>query len=465
MSLDRRALLRGLATAGSVGAAGCTVLPAGESTDEETPTGDGTATGVGTSTDDGTPRTTWTGEGPAVSVERLAVGLTSPTNLVVRPDTGDLYVLDQIGTCRPLGDDGLGQPALDFRDRVVVSPERGLLGMAFHPDYPEDERAFLRYSVPSREGTPDDYSHTELLTELEWGEDGPRLDTERVLIEFPSPTIFHQAGTLVFGPDGYLYVAMGEGTNRAAAQDVQSNLLGAIHRIDVDAEGEDRPYGVPDDNPLVGTEGRDEYYAWGFRNPWRMSFSDGDLIAGDVGNYRWEEVDVVEKGANYGWPYREGAHCTGWEDSSADAADCDVDWSSLPGESYTDPVAEFPHEGDGITGTAVIAGYVYGRDDIPALSGNYVFSNYTTDLKDTAGELLVADRSAGTPWPLSRVHVTNGPGGELDRVVNSIGRGPDGALYLLAVAVPDLEDRFAHTEGEVLKVHPPNAVGEDLPAA
>jgi glucose/arabinose dehydrogenase len=457
MKRTRRRFLGSCALVGAGAGAGCASPPgAGDS-----PTDDPA----------GTP-TTWTNDfdhadRAALSLEPVASGLTSPTNLVVAPDGSGRYVIDQVGTMHAIGADGLAsEPYLDLSERVVVSPERGLLGAAFHPDYPADDRLFLRYSVPRREGTPRDYTHTELLTELAAPpEAGPRLDTEQTLIEFPSPTIYHQAGTIVFGPDGYLYVAMGEGTERAFAQDVRSNRLGAIHRIDVDGGGPDRPYGIPDDNPFAG-DGSDaypEYYAWGFRNPWRMSFNDGDLVVGDVGNYSWEEIDVVEKGGNYGWPYREGAHCTGWGDSDPDAEHCGVDPASVPGEGFTDPVVEFPHDaGDVPYGTAVIAGYVYGREDVPALTGRYLFSNYTASLESPSGHLYAADPTAEGQWPVEKLLVGNSPDGDLNRVVNSLGRDELGRLYVLTVGLPDKANRFDAGAGAVYRVVPTGSASAPL---
>lgn len=452
MSYDRREMLRALAVSGIAGVAGCGA-PGDDTKTSTRPTDTGTV-----------PQ----GDGDlTIALEKVADGLVSPTNLVVAPHDGTKYVMDQIGTVHRLGPDGLAnEPFLDLRNRVLVSPERGLLGMAFHPEFPDDPRFFIRYSAPSRPGTPDEYSHTEVLAEIETTEDGqsPKLETERALIEFPSPTIFHQAGTILFGPDGYLYITMGEGTVKRFGQDVESNLLGGIHRIDVDRETEDRPYAIPDDNPLVGRTGRDEYYAWGLRNPWRMSFNEGELIAGDVGEFRWEEVNVIEKGQNYGWPYREGAHCYGWEDSAESGPMCGVDPATVPGEEFVDPVIEFPHEGDqALVGTAIIAGYTYDRDDIPGIEGQYIFSNYTRTLQKPRGELFAANPSDGGTWSTAKLTIENGPQGEVHRVVNSMGRDAEGRIYLLGVSVPDSSNRFEQQAGEIYRIVPEGAGSGQLP--
>jgi glucose/arabinose dehydrogenase len=404
-------------------------------------------------------------EGPTVALEPVAAGLTSPTQLVADPDSGRRYVLDQTGEIRAIGPYGLeSEPFLDLSDEVIVSKERGLLGMAFHPEYPDDPRLFLRYSAHGRGDLPEDYTHTEVLAEFHTDDDGRVVrDSERPLMEIPTPTPFHNAGSIAFGPDGYLYVPMGESNNEELAQDVETSLLGAIHRIDVDSEGEDRPYGVPEDNPLVGEPGRSEYYAWGFRNPWKLSFHDGDLLVGDVGPYSYEEVDRVEKGENYGWPYRHGGRCRGWEDGEESGENCGVDPETVPGGEFADPVVTF--ERGRANGFAVIGGYVYDREDLPALAGQYLFGNHTTDPSEPSGDLLLADPGDDAPWSVSRPRIENGPDGRLNRVIASLGRDADGHVYLLTTAVPLDGDRFAHDSGEVFKIVPPDATEASIPRA
>lgn len=404
-------------------------------------------------------------EGPAVALEPVAGGLTSPTQLVADPDSGRRYVLDQTGEVGAIGPDGLAsEPFLDLSEEVIVSKERGLLGMAFHPEYPEDPRVFLRYSAPGRGDLPEDYTHTEVLAEFRTDEDGAILrDSERPLLEIPSPTPFHNAGTIAFGPDGYLYVTVGESNNEELAQDVESNLLGGIHRIDVDEEADDRPYGIPDDNPLVGEAGRSEYYAWGFRNPWRLSFYDGDPIVGDVGPYEYEEVDVVKKGGNYGWPYRFGGRCRDWEDGSGSGEHCGADPESIPAGEFADPVVTF--ERGEANGFAVIGGCMYERDDVPELEGTYLFGNHTTVPDEAKGDLLVADPESGTPWSMSKPRIENGPDGELNRVITSLGHDAEGHVYLLTTAVSLDGDQFGHDAGEVFKVVPPDATETSIPPA
>jgi glucose/arabinose dehydrogenase len=213
----------------------------------------------------------------------------------------------------------------------------------------------------------------------------------------------------VFGPDGFLYVGVGDGgagndqgqghvedwydaVEGGNGQDVTQNLLGSVLRIDVDG-GSSRPYGVPDDNPLVGNEGRDEHYAWGFRNPWRLSFApDGRLFVADVGQSSYEEVNVVERGGNYGWNVREGARCVQAENCPSTGPD---------GEPLRSPAIEYPHSGDGVSGISVIGGYLYDGQDVPKLAGRYVFADYVAN-----GQLFVATE-AEDGWSTVAVPITD----------------------------------------------------------
>jgi len=185
-----------------------------------------------------------------------------------------------------------------------------------------------------------------------------RRDSERTVLEIPEPQGNHNAGDLAFGPDGHLYVAVGDGgsggdrgrghvedwydaNEGGNGQDVTENLLGSVLRIDVDGRDDGKAYAIPEDNPLVGREGLDEHFAWGLRNPWRMSFDGKELYVADVGQFAREEVSLVTNGGNYGWNVREGIECFGADDCP-DETPPDV----RGGEPLVDPVVEYPHSGD-----------------------------------------------------------------------------------------------------------------------
>ncbi|WP_255151072.1 PQQ-dependent sugar dehydrogenase [Halorarius halobius] len=420
--MDRRTFLA-CAAGGTAALSGCT-LPASQ----PTTTGDGTPG----DTPDDTPTD---GDGPrGVGLETLATGLRAPLDVVFAG--GRRYVAEQPGVVRVHESGGLREtPLLDLRDAVTAGGEKGLLGVALHPDFPDDRRLFVRYSAPPRAGTPDGYSHTFVLASFAVTADGRTADpdSERTILEIPEPQGNHNAGSLAFGPDGYLYVGVGDGgaggdrgtghvddwydaVPGGNGQDVTENLLGSVLRIDVD--GGD-PYAVPDSNPLVGREGLDEQYAWGFRNPWRFSFDREALYVADVGQSAYEEVSRVERGGNYGWNVKEGTHCYG-------ADDCPDTAPVRGGEPLRDPVVEYPHSGGGVSGVSVIGGYVYRGSALSGLGGDYVFGDL-----NAGGRLFAATPADEGLWPTHVVPITEG-GGKLDRLL-SFGRGPDGDLYVLGL--------------------------------
>src|SRR5687768_1029740 len=226
----------------------------------------------------------------------LVDNLVSPLTVVDAPDeSGRLFVVDQIGQIWVLNKNGnrLPTPFLDIRDRMVtLNPnfdERGLLGLAFHPHYKNNGKFYVYYSAPPTEGA--NVNNIGTVSEFEVSRSNPNVadvGSERILLEVPDPQSNHNGGTIAFGPDNYLYIAIGDGgaandvapghvedwyeTNEGGnGQDIVSNLMGNILRIDVDSRSARMEYGIPSDNPFVNKEGRDEIYAFGFRNPYRFS--------------------------------------------------------------------------------------------------------------------------------------------------------------------------------------------------
>lgn len=374
----------------------------------------------------------------AVGLETLSSGLSGPLDVAFAPDADRRYIIEQRGTVRVHEPDGLrSAPLLDLRDTVVTGFEQGLLGIALHPAFADSRRLFVRYSAPARAGTPDDYSHTFVLSEFLVTADGRSVvdGSERTVLEIPEPQANHNAGAIVFGPDGLLFVAVGDGggggdqgpghvedwyggVGGGNGQDVTENLLGSILRIDVD-RGERGGYTVPEDNPLVGRAGLDEQYAWGFRNPWRLAVDGSTLYAGDVGQNRYEELNRVENGGNYGWNVREATHCF----QSGSCPDRTPD-SVRGGERLRDPVVEYPHEGDAVSGISIIAGNVYRGSALPGLDGRYVFGDYRAE-----GELFVADPASSGLWDTGVLPIADADATKLGEL-RSFGRA-DGELYVL----------------------------------
>jgi glucose/arabinose dehydrogenase len=394
--------------------------------------------------------------GPTVGLERVVGGFEVPTDMALLPGENRRLVVDLPGIVYLNdGDELRKEPFLDVRDRLAeLVGERGLLGLAPHPDFAENRKLYVRYSAPLADDAPEGFSHTEVLAEFEATADGTsaRPDSERVLLEVHEPRKVHNGGAVAFGPDGYLYTSYGDGggprdagpghaddwyeENRGGnGQDVRENLLGSILRIDVDSRDGDKPYGIPADNPLVGEPGLDEHYAWGFRNPWRMGFSDGELYAADVGQNRYEEVDRVVKGGNYGWNVREGTHCYGTESLSDMPETCP---SRTPpdvrgGEPLRKPVVEYPHARDGETiGISVIGGYIY-DGTIDALDGKYVFGDYSQE-GDPRGSLFAATPTEKGLWEFEQLQVDGAEDGAVEGYLIDIARDEDGELFALTSA-------------------------------
>ncbi len=293
-----------------------------------------------------------------IELVRLTSGLSAPLALVAPPDGSDrLFVVEKVGRIKILSNGAvLGTPFLDLTAQVDTESERGLLGLAFHPEYETNRKFYLHYTA--NDGT---ITVSEFLASVG---DANIADasSERILIEEPHPGLNHNGGQLQFGPDGYLYIAIGDGgapgDPARNAQDL-SDLLGSILRIDVNSG---TPYTIPTNNPFVNQAGAlPEIYAYGFRNPWRFSFDRGTgrLFVGDVGENSYEEVNLVTRGGNYGWNYREGDSCF------SPSTNC-------PSSGFIDPIYAYPHS----EGIAVIGGYLYRGTSIPALQGKYIFGDY-----------------------------------------------------------------------------------------
>lgn len=337
----------------------------------------------------------------------VTAGLERPLFLTHAGDgSRRLFVVEQPGTIRII-DRGILQkdPFLDVRDRVATDdPERGFLGLAFHPDYRRNGRFFVNYTRQPDGAT--------VVAEYRRGAaPDAALRSERVILVVKQPDSNHNGGMVAFGPDGYLYIGLGDGGglgdpgNRAQNPD---ELLGKILRIDVD-HGD--PYAIPPDNPFAKAGGRPEIYAVGLRNPWRFSFdlTKADLWVADVGQYKWEEVDLVTRGGNYGWRVMEGLHCF----KPADA--CST-------KGFIPPVMEYGHAGDRSKGgrCSIIGGYVYRGRAMPALKGVYVFGDFCS------GEVLTFSQSAeGGSGADPTVLIKAG------FWISSFGQDEEGELYVL----------------------------------
>jgi glucose/arabinose dehydrogenase len=332
-------------------------------------------------------------------------GLTNPVDLQNAADgSGRLFVVEQQGLIRIVKNATvLSTPFLDISGQVDFGGEKGLLGLAFHPNYNQDRRFYVNYDrvVSGQMQT--------VVAEFQTSTTNPdQADpaSERILFTVDQPFPNHKGGQLAFGPDGFLYIGLGDG---GSAGDPHGNgqnrqtLLGKMLRIDVDHSSPGLPYAIPSDNPFMNATDRGEIWAYGFRNPWRFSFdaSTARLFVADVGQDKFEEIDIVTKGGNFGWNTMEGLHC--FNPSSG----CNMTGLILP-------ITEYDHS----QGDAVIGGYVYRGGAIPRLAGTYLFSDFET------GTIWGLTEDTSGKWTRSQL-ISGG------RHISSFGRDEAGELYLL----------------------------------
>ena len=342
--------------------------------------------------------------GLTLGLEPVVGGLDSPLAVTHAGDgSGRIFVAEQGGTIRIVRDGQLIEtPFLDISDRLTSGGERGLLGLAFHPDYPADPRFFVNYTDPNGDTVISSFG-------VDPG-DPDRADpaSELALMTFDQPYSNHNGGALAFGLDGYLLIATGDG---GSGGDPHGNgqaldtALGKILRIDVNGTEGAHRYAIPPDNPFAdGDRAAREIFAYGLRNPWRMSIdrATGDLWIGDVGQGAWEEVDVIRTGTsgqNFGWNRMEGAHCFRPAEGCEDP-------------SYVLPVTEYTRD----AGSTIIGGVVYRGSAQPRLVGGYVFADFGS------GNVWVID--AATDGPTDPILVLEGASS-----ISSFGEDEAGEVY------------------------------------
>jgi len=347
-----------------------------------------------------------------LQLETVAGGLVAPIGITAANDgSGRLFVNEQAGRLRVVNASGtlLPAPFVDLSDRIESGGERGLLGVALHPDFARDGRLFVDYTRIGDGAT--------VIAELRAAPDRQSADpaSERILLVVPQPYANHNGGQLAFGPDGYLYIGLGDGGSGGDPLGNGQNrrtMLGKILRIDVDGTPTGgRAYAIPSDNPYAsgGAQpgaGLPEIWAYGLRNPWRFSFDrrERDLYIGDVGQGAWEEIDRQpgdsRGGENYGWNVMEGRHCS--------RQGCDQG-------GFVKPIAEYSHA----SGCSVTGGYVYRGTRQPALDGVYVFGDYCAGTIFT----LQVDEGTTTPKPVA----------ETNENITSFGEGEDGEIYAVSL--------------------------------
>jgi glucose/arabinose dehydrogenase len=395
----------------------------------------------------------------AVDLQLVAEDFVSPIQVLGTHNSERLYVVDQIGKIWVIDGNGYKRPTpmLDISSRLVtLNPnydERGLLGVAFHEDFKINGRLFVYYQVPPRAGGPTpgaSWNNLSRVSEFRVSLETLRADmnSERIILEWDDPQFNHNGGTLVLGLDDYLYISIGDGgrandtgpghvddwylvNGGGNAQNIEANFLGKILRLDIESGS---PYGIPAGNPFVGKPGLDEIFAFGFRNPYRMSQDmggDHQWIVADAGQVLYEELDLLSKGGNYGWNVKEGNHCFSTADSSKELPSCPA--VDNRGKAFIEPVLELNNwqNPKGGKATTIIGGYVYRGTEIKSWDGKYVFGTFSQTPTTPNGELFIAtpNWAGGSSWNYEKVSLKSSPD-NVGYYLRGFGQDDNGEIYL-----------------------------------
>jgi len=408
-------------------------------------------------------------EAVKVKLEPYVSGLNAPLAMVQPPGDDRKFVIEQFGRVRVINAEGEleASPVLDIRN--LITPlfadfdERGLLGIAFHPDFQENGKFYVSYSghldFDADLGKEFWWDHTNTVAEFTMSADDPNVadpNSIRILTATDWPQFNHNGHWIGFGPDDMLYISMGDvgyandwGIGHNVTEGNGQDMTvphGKILRIDVNAAENGKNYGIPSDNPFVGNdEVLPEIWASGLRNPWRCSFDQGDgkLMCGDVQQNSYEEINVVGKGDNLGWRAMEATHCFDYTKPDEHPAVCDD-------EDFTMPVMEYNNctaKPDGCKGISVTGGYVY-RGEHEAWQGNYIFGDWSKSFDRMQGQVFVGVPGESGQWEMMDTEVV---GMEGDRpymlafaqdtagevyALTSITTGPVGSLDTIYKVVP-----------------------------
>jgi glucose/arabinose dehydrogenase len=410
---------------------------------------------------------------PGDSVTNLhlvADHMAAPLTLAEAPDnTKRLFIVDQVGKIWIIYPDSSKPPSvfIDIASKMVSLQtgydERGLLGLAFHPNYKTNGRFYLFYTAPPRAGGWDNLTRISEFRVSSSNPDQADISSEKVILEADHPQMNHNGGTLAFGADGFLYISIGDGGGAndvgfghvddwysanagGNGQDIYHNLMGNILRIDID---NGNPYSVPADNPFVGTAAKPEIYAFGFRNPYRFSIDPAgshQLIVGDAGQSLYEEIDLVTRGGNYGWNVKEGTVCFNTDNSLMPRNSCPATDSA--GHPLIDPVIQLSNDDNpaGGVATVIVGGYVYRGTSLPSRQGKYIFGIFSQDGGANA-KLYSSTPSASATWNYEVLNLKDFPD-NLGMYLKGFGQDLSGEVYITTSA----EQGFAGTTGKVYKL-------------
>lgn len=413
---------------------------------------------------------------PKVALKVIAEGFTAPIALSEMTDgSGRFMIADQLGLIRVLEKDGrlVDEPLLDLRSKIDPArnqgmEERGILGLALHPQFKSNHKFYTVYSAPLRPSGPTGWSHTMRVSEFQIDPGNPlqaKAGSERVVLEIDEPLWNHNSGRIGIGPDGFLYLTVGDGgapnDTGVGHADVGNGhtlttLLGKMLRLDLDGS----PYNIPKDNPYAdGKSGRPEIYAYGLRNSWGFSWDRGgthELFLADVGQDIWEEVNMIVNGGNYGWRVKEGSAFFN-PDTPLQSPQTGPK-AGADGKPFIDPILTyknaraFPRDPQS-RGSTVVGGYIYRGKAFPNLVGKYVFGDWAKNwISD--GQIFVATRTAGSPsgWTMERAEIEGHPAGNIGAYLWAYGEDEAGELYLLATGA---NTAIEGKRGKLLKLVPP----------
>lgn len=386
-----------------------------------------------------------------IKLEPLVTGVNAPLAMVQPNGDDRKFVIEQFGKVRVINAAGELQPTpfLDVRNLIVDQfhdfDERGLLGLAFHPDFKTNGKFYIAYST--RRDPQGDlavmfwWDHSNVVAEYTVSADDENVadpNSGRIISRINWPQFNHNGHWLGFGPDGYLYMSVGDGgyandwgighnVTEGNGQDL-SVLHGKILRLDVNKSMDGNNYAIPADNPFVGNDdARNEIYAYGLRNPWRCSFDmkDGRLICGDVQQNSYEEIDIIKAGANYGWRKKESTHCFDYAAPDNHPASCDSAGLVDPILTYNNCTAK----PNGCLGISITGGYVY-RGGTAAWDGKYIFGDWSKSFAEMDGQIFFGTEAADGTWSM-----------EVATVVGMDGKKP----YILAFAQDAAGEVYALT--------------------
>jgi glucose/arabinose dehydrogenase len=417
------------------------------------------------------------GQNPSreLDLQVIADNFVSPLSVVEPPDgSRRLFVVDQVGKVWIIGTNGqkMAQPFLDITSKMVsLSPgydERGLLSLAFHPQYKSNGKFYVFYTAPPPPGGPTTnagntnlpmtWNNTTTVSEFTVSSGNPNqadMNSEKIILHEAHPQSNHNGGTVAFGADSYLYISIGDGGNKndlgpghvedwypvnagGNGQDIEQNLMGNILRIDVNSASSGKNYSIPADNPFVNKPGLDEIWAYGFRNPYRFSFDMGGsrrLFVGDAGQGLYEEISDVTKGGNYGWNVKEGTACFNAANELTELEDCPS--TDIFGNRLIDPVIQAPNKANPEGGhfVVIVAGNVYRGHSIPGLQGKLIFANFSSEFAPPKGEIYVSNPAGPGQWNYEKLVFKSFDPDNIGHYVKGFGQDLSGEIYVTGSTV------------------------------